>query len=399
MEDQKRNLNILSFVLLVVSLGYGIFSPILPFYIKSMGASGTELGLLNASYAVMRLIFGPIWGSVSDRIGRKRILMVGILGFGITMVWFGLATQLWMLFTARILAGILSSATAPTTMAYISDNAPEGELSKGLGRLSAAGGIGAILGPLLGGMVASDSLSTPFFIAAGLAGVSLVLAFIFLPESKPTQEEEPEKKKRMINLREWGKAIISPVGKLFTLTFVSTSGLYIFSNAFGLYGLERFGFGTEEVGVVYMVLGLVSMLSVGLLIGPATKFLGEEKTTIYGFLAAAVSLCLMLVAKGFIAILLFTTILAVAISLQSTALISLTSKHATTEQGVTMGLSNSFVSLGRIVGPIAGGVLLDININLPFAGAAGMLSIAFILSLFWIKKSKRVIKESNGYSR
>ena len=399
MEDQKRNLNILSFVLLVVSLGYGIFSPILPFYIKSMGASGTELGLLNASYAVMRLIFGPIWGSVSDRIGRKRILMVGILGFGITMVWFGLATQLWMLFTARILAGILSSATAPTTMAYISDNAPEGELSKGLGRLSAAGGIGAILGPLLGGMVASDSLSTPFFIAAGLAGVSLVLAFIFLPESKPTQEEEPEKKKRMINLREWGKAIFSPVGKLFTLTFVSTSGLYIFSNAFGLYGLERFGFGTEEVGVVYMVLGLVSMLSVGLLIGPATKFLGEEKTTIYGFLAAAVSLCLMLVANGFIAILLFTTILAVAISLQSTALISLTSKHATTEQGVTMGLSNSFVSLGRIVGPIAGGVLLDININLPFAGAAGMLSIAFILSLFWIKKSKRVIKESNGYSR
>ena len=262
MDEQKRSLNILSFVLLVVSLGYGIFSPILPFYIESMGASGTELGLLNASYAVMRLIFGPIWGSISDRIGRKRILMVGILGFGITMVWFGLATQLWMLFAARILAGILSSATAPTTMAYIGDNAPEGELSKGLGRLSAAGGIGAILGPLLGGLVASDSLSTPFFIAAGLAGISLVLALIFLPESKSAQKEEPEGKKQIIDMRGWGKTIFSPVGRLFTLTFVSTSGLYIFSNAFGLYGLEKFGFGTKEVGVVYMVLGLVSMLSI-----------------------------------------------------------------------------------------------------------------------------------------
>ena len=389
MEDQKRNLNILSFILMVVSLGYGIFYPILPFYIESMGASGTELGLLNASYAVMRLIFGPIWGSISDRIGRKRILMVGILGFGITMVWFGLATQLWMLFAARILAGILSSATAPTTMAYIGDNGPEGELGKGLGRLSAAGGIGAILGPLLGGLVASNSLSTPFFIAAGLAGVSLVMALIFLPESKPVQREESEKKKRIIDLREWGKAIFSRVGKLFTLTFVSTSGLYIFSNAFGLFGLERFGFGTEEVGVVYMVLGFVSMLSMGLLIGPTTKFLGEEKTIIYGFLTAAASLGLMLLANGFITILLFTTILAVAISLQSTALISLTSKHATTEQGITMGLSNSFVSLGRIVGPIAGGVLLDVNINLPFVGAAGFLLIAFFLSLIWVRKKPR----------
>ncbi len=387
-QDQKRSLNILSFVLLVVSLGYGIFSPILPFYIESMGASGTELGLLNASYAVMRLIFGPIWGSISDRVGRKRILMVGILGFGITMVWFGLANKLWMLFSARILAGILSSATAPTTMAYIGDNAPEGELGKGLGRLTAAGGIGAILGPLLGGLVASDSLSTPFYIAAGLAGISLTLTALFLPESKSANRVETDEEKHIIDLQEWSKAIFSPIGRLFTLTFISTSGLYMFSNALGLYGLERFGFGTEETGVVYMVLGLVSMLSVGLLIGPATKSFGDENIIIYGFLAAAASLGLMLAANGLISTLLFTAILAVALSLQSTALISLTSKHATTEQGVTMGLSNSFVSLGRIVGPITGGVLLDINLNLPFAGAAGLLSIAFILSLFWIRKSQ-----------
>ena len=386
MDEQKRSLNILSFVLLVVSLGYGIFSPILPFYIESMGASGTELGLLNASYAVMRLIFGPIWGSISDRIGRKRILMVGILGFGITMVWFGLATQLWMLFAARILAGILSSATAPTTMAYIGDNAPEGELSKGMGRLSAAGGIGAILGPLLGGLVASDSLSTPFFIAAGLAGISLVLALIFLPESKSAQKEEPEGKKQIIDMRGWGKTIFSPVGRLFTLTFVSTSGLYIFSNTFGLYGLERFGFGTEEVGVVYMVLGLVSMLSIGLLVGPATKLLGDEKIVRFGFLGAAISLGLMPLANGLISVILITGLLAVAVSLQGISLTSLTSKLATTEQGVTMGLSNSFVSLGRIVGPILGGVLLDINLNLPFNGAAGMLLIAFIFSTIWIGK-------------
>jgi MFS transporter, DHA1 family, multidrug resistance protein len=116
-----------------------------------MGAGGTELGLLTASYAVMRLIFGPIWGGLSDRFGRKPILLIGILGYVITMIWFGLANTLWMLFAARILSGILSSATAPTTMAYIGDSSPEDERGGGMGLLGAAGGVGAIVGPAVGG--------------------------------------------------------------------------------------------------------------------------------------------------------------------------------------------------------------------------------------------------------
>ena len=132
MNTQRRNLYILTFVLFVVMLGYGIIIPIFAFYIESMSAGGTELGLLVASYAVMRLIFGPIWGGLSDRVGRKPILLIGILGYVITMTWFGLATQLWMLFAARILAGILSSATAPTTMAYVSDSTPEDERGGGM---------------------------------------------------------------------------------------------------------------------------------------------------------------------------------------------------------------------------------------------------------------------------
>jgi DHA1 family multidrug resistance protein-like MFS transporter len=186
----KRNLYILTFVLFVVMLGYGIIIPILPFYIESMGAGGTELGLLVASYAVMRLIFGPIWGSLSDRLGRKPILLIGILGYAVTMVWFGLATQLWMLFAARILAGILSSATAPTTMAFIGDSTPEKERGGGMGLLGAAGGIGTIVGPVLGGFLAGDSLAMPFFLAAGLSVLSLLLAIAFLPESLPAEARQ-----------------------------------------------------------------------------------------------------------------------------------------------------------------------------------------------------------------
>ncbi len=212
MNASKRSLYILTFVLFVVMLGYGIILPILPFYIENMGAGGTELGLLVASYALMRLICGPIWGSLSDRIGRKPVLIVGILGYAVTMVWFGLAAQLWMLFAARILSGILSSATAPTTMAYISDSTPEEGRGAGMGLLGAAGGIGTIMGPVFAGFLAQKSLSTPFFAAAGLSLLSLLLALVFLPEIA-AERRSPEGDLRAGNFEIIARSCILKAGR------------------------------------------------------------------------------------------------------------------------------------------------------------------------------------------
>ena len=384
MNTSKRNLYILTFVLFVVMLGYGIVIPIFPFYIESMGAGGTELGLLTASYAVMRLIFGPIWGGLSDRFGRKPILLIGISGYVITMVWFGLANTLWMLFAARILSGILSSATAPTTMAYIGDSAPEEERGGGMGLLGAAGGVGTIIGPVLGGFLAASSLSTPFFIAAGMALLSLALAIIFLPESHPAQAKS-KGDEAIIDFRAWRQAIFSPIGTLFALTFISTCGLMIFANVFGLYGLERFNYGPEQVGIIMMVLGLVAALTQGLLAGPITKKWGDELVIRIGLLANAVSFGLMLLADTFLAVILTTAFFGLTVSLQSPALLSLTSRRATVSQGIAMGLSNSFVSLGRIVGPILGGVVLDINFNLPYLSGAIFMLLGFLVSVLWIR--------------
>ena len=391
MNTSKRNLYILTFVLFVVMLGYGIIIPIFPFYIEEMGAGGTELGLLTASYAVMRLIFGPIWGGLSDRFGRKPILLIGILGYVITMVWFGLANTLWMLFAARILSGILSSATAPTTMAYIGDSSPEDERGGGMGLLGAAGGVGTIVGPVLGGFLATTSLSTPFFVAAGLALLSLILAIIFLPESHPT-EEQSAKKEAIIDLRAWREAIFSPIGTLFTLTFISTCGLMIFANVFGLYALEKFNFGPEDVGVMMMVLGLVSALVQGLLAGPVTKRWGDENIVKIGLLGGAISYGLMLLANSYLTILLTTAIFALAVALQVPALTALTSRRATIPQGIAMGLSNSFVSLGRIVGPILGGLVLDINPSLPYISGAVIMLAGFIFSIFSIRSETQAVQ-------
>jgi DHA1 family multidrug resistance protein-like MFS transporter len=292
-----------------------------------------------------------------------------------------------MLFAARILSGILSSATAPTTMAYIGDSSPEDERGGGMGMLGAAGGIGTIIGPAAGGFLATSSLSMPFFIAAGLALLSLILAILFLPESHPAGEQSKEKE-AIIDLHAWRGAIFSPIGTLFTLTFISTCGLMIFANIFGLYALEKFGFGPEDVGVMMMVLGLVSALAQGVLAGPLTKKLGDELVTKVGLFATAIGFGLMLLANTYLTILLATAFFALTVALQVPALTSLTSRRATVPQGIAMGLSNSFVSLGRIVGPLLGGYIFDINILLPYISGAAIMIIAFIVSLITLNGAK-----------
>jgi DHA1 family multidrug resistance protein-like MFS transporter len=394
----RRQVLILAFTLLVVMLGYGVVIPIIPFYIETMGAGGTELGLLVASYAVMRLICGPIWGSISDRVGRKPILMIGIFGYAVTMVWFGLATKLWMLFAARILSGVLSSATAPTTMAYIGDSTPAKERGRDMGILGAAIGLGTIFGPAMGGLLAGESLSTPFFIAGGMSVLALILTALFLPESLPVVTRQETAESKTLDLRLWWKALFSPMGSLLVLTFIMTCGLMIFYGIFGLYALEKYAYGPDEVGIVFMAAGLVSALAQGLLAGPLTKRWGDAAVIKAGMLATAIGFGAMLLANTFTTVLLTIGFFVLGTALLAPAITSLTSKRATIQQGIAMGLSNSSMSLGRIVGPLAAGIVLDININLPYLGGAAIMLVGFVLSLVMIPGSDLVLPDDSKVS-
>jgi DHA1 family multidrug resistance protein-like MFS transporter len=385
--SNRRQLLILSFTLVVVTVGFGIVMPIIPFYMEQLGAGGTELGLLVASYAVMRLIFGPIWGSLSDRVGRKPILMIGVLGYGITMVGFGLATQLWMMFAARILSGILSSATSPTTMAYIGDSTSEEDRGGGMGMLGAAAGLGTIFGPALGGLLADRSLSTPFFVAGGMSILALILIAVLLPESlKESDRLEKDSDQPILDLRSWWNALFSPIGSLLFLAFLVTGGLMIFYGVLGLYVLERFGYGTSEVGVIFTVLGLVMAVGQGLLVGPLTKRFGDQAMIKTGFLLSAASLLLVMLADQYVTLLMTIGFFSLCNALLIPAITSMTSKLTSMSQGVTMGLSNAFISLGRIFGPLVGGVVFDLNWGLPFVSGALVMFVGFFVSLRLVKE-------------
>lgn len=388
--SNQRNIYILAFTLIVMMLGLGVVIPIMPFYVENLGAGGIELGLLAASYAAMRLIFGPIWGGLSDRYGRKPILMIGVLGYGIAMVLFGMSTRLWMLFVSRILSGILSSATSPTTMAYIGDSTTKDERGGGMGILGAAMGVGTILGPGLGGLLGGESLSLPFYIAGGMSFLALGLIAIFLPESLPKEArrspDEKIKSRGLDNLRE---VLSGPMGILMFTAFLMTCGLMVFYGVFGLYALEKYGFGPERVGVVFMVFGLVSAIVQGGLAGPLTKRWGEVKVILVSLLATALGFILIILADGYIPVLLAIAFFTLTTALLSPAVSALISKWSNMEQGITMGWSNAFMSLGRIIGPLWAGFVFDVNIEYPYISGAVIMFIGFLIVWAGFKRVRR----------
>src|SRR5690625_3377179 len=193
----SKVLPILFIIMFLVMVGFGIIIPVLPFYAEELGASPTELGLLMAVYSLMQFLFAPMWGRISDRIGRKPVILTGIFGLAISFFMMALATKLWMLFAARIIGGFLSSANMPTVTAYVADITSEEDRGKGMGIIGAAVGLGFILGPAIGGIFSKSSLSLPFFIAGISSFVTFLLVLFLLKESLQPNQLGQERQKNV----------------------------------------------------------------------------------------------------------------------------------------------------------------------------------------------------------
>ncbi|MBN1955099.1 MAG: MFS transporter [Anaerolineae bacterium] len=400
--SNRKNIAILSFALIVVMLGYGMVIPLFPFYIEKMGAGGGQLGLLIALSALLELLFGPLWGSLSDRVGRKPILLLGLFGYSLGSLLFGLSTRLWMLFASRALSGILSSATSATALAYISDSTSERDRGGGMGMLGAALGLGLILGPAAGGWLGSSSLALPFFIAAAFSLLALVLAALWLPESLPVEARRQAGQVRTIDLGALWHALSGPIGVLMFLLFLVSFGLTNFESIFGLYAAQELDYGPEQVGTILAVVGLVSTLGKAVLIGPLTQRWGEAPIIKVSLAASAAGFVVLLLATTYPGVLLATGVFILSKTLLRTVIIALASKHTSLSQapgnavgqGATMGLSNSFMNLGRIIGPIWAGFIFDVNVSYPYLSGAAVMFIGFAISLVWIRpKSRGIITE------
>ncbi len=388
----SRNMTILFITLVVVMMGFGMVIPLLGFYVDSFGASGVELGLLMTSYALMQFLFAPVWGGLSDRFGRKPLLVLGVLGNALTQLFFGLATHLWMLFAARVLAGILSSATLPTAMAYVGDSTSEDQRSSGMGLMGAAMGVGMVIGPGAGGLLARDSLALPFLVASGLSMIALVLLVIILPESLPPDQRVRRGDAQTGHgpqLQQMARALSGPIGILLVMAFLVSFGITNFETVFSLYTLERYGYGPQRVSFILMLSGLLSAVVQGVLTGWFTRRWGEVNVIRGALFIGAVGFVLMTTAEHPGWVIATTLFFMIGNSLLRPTVSALTSRRAVVGQGTAMGLNNAFMSLGRVVGPTWAGFLFDANLNLPYFSGAVILFAGFVVSLLWLVGSEK----------
>jgi DHA1 family multidrug resistance protein-like MFS transporter len=389
-QASKKNIGILFITLVIIMMGFGMVIPVIPFLVQDFGANGQQLGLLMSVYALMQLIFSPMWGELSDRYGRRPIILLGLIGNGLSMLLMGLASQLWMLFAARILSGFLASATLPTAYAYVSDSTSEEDRGGGMGIMGAAMGVGMVIGPGFSGMLAQSSLSTPFFAGAILSIGAISVVYFFLPESLSLEnrKQTTEISIRHQFLEMWG-GLVGPLGFLLFLAFLVSFGLTNFEGIFGLYMNLRFEYTARDVGLILTLIGLVSAVVQGFLTGYVTKKWGEVALIKFSFLGSAIGFLLMLMARDLPSILITVSFFILSNAMIRPGVSTLISKRATIGQGIAMGLNNSFMSLGRVVGPLLAGTLIDINLNLPYISGSLITLLGFILCLFMLKPTSK----------
>lgn len=392
MNSQRRNLVLLYFTLAVILLGFGVLIPLEAFLVDRFGASGQALGALLSLHALCQLLFSPLWGSISDSVGRKPILMVGAVGNAISLVMFGLSNQLWMLFVARALGGTFAAATMPTALAFIGDSTSEENRGGGMGVIGAAMGTGMVLGPGIGGWLGARSLSLPFYVTGVLSLLAAVLVFLILPESLP-EEQRRKNVKVDLTYRFTGMwtGLKGPLGLYFLLSWLVSFGLSNLEGIFGLFALERFGFGPPQVGTIMVVVGTTIAGVQMALTGPATRRFGERNVIKASLLSGTLTFLLVLLAYDFTTLLIFTGLYALGNAMLRPSISSLVSKEANIDQGLALGLNSSFMSLGRFTGPLLAGFLFDIQINLPYLAGSAIMLAGFLFVQLKLKKPSESI--------
>lgn len=364
--------------LFLVMVGFGIILPVLPFFSQNLGATPLQIGLLMASYSLMQFIFSPFWGTLSDKYGRKPIVLIGLLGFSVSFILFGIADSIWMLFASRIAGGILSSACLPTAMAYVADITEEEDRGAGMGFLGAAMGLGMVVGPAIGGLFSVIHFGAPFFFSAGLALINLVFAAIFLKESKKEHSKSEIKYNRFKHLL----SLRGFLAFIFFLVFVISFCMANFEGTFSLFAQQKLKFGALEMGWVFATIGAIAVITQGVFIGKLIKAYGEEKVIKIGLLFSAIGYALTIFSFNLLTLIVFIGIASVGHALCRPSLASLISKETELEEGITMGAMQSVDSLGRVLGPIFGGLVFGLNINFPYLSGGAINLIFWIMFLF-----------------
>ncbi len=368
---------ILFLIVFIDLVGFGLVIPLLPFYAERFGASPPQMTTLFATFSLMSMVSAPLWGRLSDRIGRRPVLLASMAAAALAYAWLAFASQLWMLFAARAFAGACAGNIA-AAQAYIADVTPPERRARGMGMIGAAFGLGFIIGPVLGGVVAGNDLATadlatPGLIAAGLSLLACLGVLLILPESlKTARSSTPQS--RIAALR--GALARPALASLLAVFFLATLAFSGMETIFAWWAIAQFGWGPRSIGFVFFYVGVLSALMQGVLIGPLTRRYQEERLMLGGLAALVLGLLLLAVARDVPRLIAAVSLLALGNGALAPSLNSLISRVAgAAEQGEVMGVAQSVGSLSRVLGPlIAGALFSELGRNSPFLWGAALVA-------------------------
>lgn len=377
---KNRSLLIVSLISLVNMLGYGIIIPILYSYSKKYGMTDFQNGLLFSTYSFCQFISTPIIGRMSDKYGRRPMLLISIIGTAISFFMTAFAPNVAVLFIARALDG-LTAGNIPVVFAVISDTTKPEQRAKAFGVIGAAFNFGFIFGPAIAALTVGFHMAVPFIIAGIITIVAALLTYFYLPETNLHMKEVKEGK--LFDIPKLWHTLFDPnVGITFVLSFLF---MMAFSAAI-IYGFQPFTLGILKISesqnaLIFTLFGIIGLISQTFLVARISKKLGVKKAFSSSLLLIAISFVFMYFSRSLSLFIMASILLAFVNSVAQTLLPTILSREADAKsQGSIMGLNASYQSIGMMLGPILAGVIATITIPLPFLFGAGLILVCFFLS-------------------
>lgn len=388
-KENNKNLLIIALIAIVNALGYGIIIPILYSYSHKFGLTDFQNGLLFALFSICQFISTPIIGRLSDRYGRKPLLLVSVAGTAGSFFMMAFAPSAAFLFIARALDGI-TAGNIPVLSAIISDTMPPKDRAKGFGIIGASFGFGFIFGPAISAMTVGIADWLPFVISGVMALIAVLITALILPETNKHMGEVSHHK--LFDLKKMASALVDPnIGVLLILTLIYFLSFSMFTYVFQPFSVKVLGMGPREIAMIFTLFGVFGLISQLVLVQNILKKFSLNKTYPAAIFMVAIAFLLMF-ASYTLPLFIAASIL---LSLSNAMVNPLTQSIIANEtdaksQGVIMGLQTSYMSIGQIIGPILGGGLAEMNIHFPFLGAFIAVMICFWLSFKVFHKERLV---------
>lgn len=371
----KKQLGVIVIVLMTVFIGFGIIIPVMPDIVAGTGRGEFHLAWMLSLYSAASFLMSPIWGSLSDKYGRRPILLIGLIGFCVSFFVFGMADgSLALMYASRIIGGLFSGAVTACAVAYVADITTEETRTKGMGLVGMAIGLGFVIGPGVGGLLSLVSNGAPFYASSILSLIMFVFVLMMVPESlTPERRKAPSGPKTS----RW-TAFAGPLKYLYVLSFFVSFTLAGLETTFQLFQMQKIGAEPFHVGIMFFVSGIVGALIQGGVVRKRIKNGAEPQWILIGLVLSAVGFILILFSTNVITAAIYMSIFGAGNAFIRPCVISLITKKTTVGQGVATGLNSSMDSLGRIAGPLFAMLLYGWQIELPFI-VGGVLCIAAIV--------------------